>query len=554
MLINIFFLLAASGLLAIILKKNHYDSLLSFLMCAFSAFLMINMLENWQLGLASTNVFPWIQYQKFNININLSTNNSNYLVFLPLMLIAVLSMLNNVLSKNEMYKLRLNGLIAMNLAAFILLVNSADFVQLIVSSSIITVLGLYMIDDFAAKKKYIYYNLLADMGLFTVFAIIYGSTHSVELASLSRYKDIGTHKDLVAILVLISLFAKSGLFLFQNQLLDLSGLNFNRLLVVCFCSTPVASFIILSKINALLLVSAYVAPILYVVIIASALWGFFGAMLIDNIKEKALYLSMLFYAYIFYLLAIEKEMSFEMVGLNLLGAYLLNIPLLWINVAASNEIFVSRMGRFLRNLKFTFFMSLLIIWSFSGILLSAWQPDKIIAWIYLGMILISFSHLFYQVFRGSSAVDERVEALLCNPGIFSWLPPILLASLLVYISDSWQNAYSLYAIIVVLVLTFVGPLRFLARLSDVEVIQNNDILEKIYNAFFLEPIRILGRVLWLTIDFLLIERTLISSLHHFVNLFIRILQKIQKPYWYSYLLMSLSGLGIVIYYLIRVKL
>lgn len=555
MLINSFFSLAGAALLGLIIMRSRYDRILSLLLAALSCYLFASMLSHWQLKVFSTDIFPWIQDKNLHINVNLSSTKVNFANMLPPMLIAILTMFSNSFYNSENTKLRINSLLSLNLAAFILLICAGDFIQLIVSSSIITVLGFYIINNFEAKKKYIFYNLLADMGLFTVFAVIYGRLDTVNLDKLVRYAKTGNHKDLVAVLLLFSLFAKSGLFLFQNQLLDIGRLNFNRILFLSFNSTPLAALIILSKTHALLAISEYVQPLLLAIVIASVAWAFIGCLIIDNIKEKALYLNMMFYAFAFYVIGNHYETALFITSRMVIAAYLLDVPLLWVNVAASNEVYVSRMGGFIRHLKLTFLFTLVLLWAYFSTALNVVLPaDKLAAWLSIGFIVICYAHILRQIYFGTAKADNRVMALLKNNHVGMVFPVVILALLVIEAEKGFNNIYNAYIFVALGGLTLLGITRFFNRFCDTEFIQSGDWLEKIYELFILAPIRILGRILWLTIDFLFIERTIVNSLQHSVNFTINILQKAQSPGILRYAGFTILGLGIIFYYLLRSRL
>lgn len=555
MLINSFFSLAVAALLGLVIMRSRYDRVLSLLLAILSCCLFVSMLTHLQLKEFSNDIFPWIQDKNLHINVSLSSSKMTFSNILPLTLIAILTMFSNSFYNSENTKLRINSLLSLNLAAFILLICAGDFIQLIVSSSIITVLGFYIINKFEAKKKYIFYNLLADMALFTVFAIIYGCLNTVGLDKLSNYQKVGNHKDLVAILLLLSLFAKSGLFLFQNQLLDFGRLNFNRILFLSFNSTPLAALIILGKTHELLAISDYVQPLLLAVVAASVLWALIGCLIIDNIKEKALYLNMMFYAFSFYVVANNYASSLLITSHMVIAAYLLNIPLLWANVAASDEVYISKMGGFIHHLKLTFIFSLLVLWAYFSTVLNVVLPfDKQVAWLSIGLVVVCYSHILRQIYFGPANADSRVMALLKNNHIGMVFPVVIITLLVIEAENGFTNIDNAYIFIALAVLMFLGLTRFFNRLCDIGFIQGSDYFEKIYQFFILAPIRILGRILWLTIDFLFIERTIVNSLQHSVNFTIIILQKLQSPGVLRYAGFSILGLGIVLYYLLRSRL
>ena len=122
----------------------------------------------------------------------------------------------NILYHKEDYSLFINNLILLNFASLIFLLASQDFIQLLIGCSCFSIIGFYMINQADVKIKFIFYNFFAEIALLTALAIVYSGLGSVSLESLSNYSKLGEHKDLVAVLVLLSVFAKSGMFLFQN--------------------------------------------------------------------------------------------------------------------------------------------------------------------------------------------------------------------------------------------------------------------------------------------------------------------------------------------------
>ena len=73
--------------------------------------------------------------------------------------------------------------------------------------------------------------------------------------------------------------------------------------------------------------------------------------------------------------------------------------------------------------------------------------------------------------------------------------------------------------------------------------QEEDYFEKLYNAVIITPIKILGRILWLLVDFILIERTIISSLNQGTALLIRAAGWINSPSAWRWLALSVFGIG-----------
>ena len=166
-------------------------------------------------------------------------------------------------------------------------------------------------------------------------------------------------------------------------------------------------------------------------------------------------------------------------------------------------------------------------------------------------ILMIMAHILRNVYLGKTKADERVWALLKNVSILILLPQALffcyaLYRLLLPEVSNFQAPESyllgLGCVGFVLFLCF-NPLKFVLRWADNDQLQEADILEKIYNGFVLMPLRLLGRILWITIDFLFIERTVIASLSQTTGLIVGGLHKIQAAAWLNYLVMVMIGLG-----------
>ena len=77
-----------------------------------------------------------------------------------------------------------------------------------------------------------------------------------------------------------------------------------------------------------------------------------------------------------------------------------------------------------------------------------------------------------------------------------------------------------------------------------EFIQTADLFSDFYRVFIIGPVKILGRVLWLTIDFLLIERTIINSLYRLVAVLINVFRRIHADSRIAWPLFILLGAGL----------
>ena len=289
MIANLFFSLIAAGFAAEAAAKARYERLWSFLLLGILALLGFNFWENGRLGIVETFAFHWIDTSLMRVDVNLNTDAAVYGLAAPFVLLTGISVFYNTFYKAEADKLRLNGLLLLNLAAVILVICAQNFMQLLTAVCIADVLCLFMINDIEGKRRYVFYNLLADMGLFTLFALIWKQTGSISLSALSGYHQPGQYPELTVGLLLFCAFIKSGMFLFQGGFLNLAGLSFNRIFSVSYCATPLIGILLLIKAYPLLGNVAYAPVALELFGGLTLLWAFVGAISIDNLKDKALY-------------------------------------------------------------------------------------------------------------------------------------------------------------------------------------------------------------------------------------------------------------------------
>lgn len=546
MIAHIFLYLFIGGLGSVIFAKARYERFLSLLLFAFVAILLLNFYENWQVGYTGSFVYKWIDNPGSHVNIDLVSNFANYALIFPFFLISGLQIFNNTFYSLESVKLRLNGIIAINLSALILLICSQNIMQVLVAVCIIDVLSLFIINDLGAKKRYVFYNLLADIGLFALFAIIWGQTGSYELSSLAKYNKSFYQPDLCVAILLFSVFIKVGLFSFQNVLLNLRDLSFNRLITISFCSTPVAGILLLSKTYPLLGVSDYAIPALQFFAVLSIIWNFIGAISIDNIKEKTVYLNIMLSALIIGLMSVNHEQALASLPWLLVLGYLFNNLWVMITISASNEVYASNMGGFVRSLKISFIIGLLLIFALIQTLLKDITPEnKLWIWGTLSAILVALAHIMRQIFLGKTNADDRVWAFLKNSSVL-FLLPMAGACAYIILQDNLYTMEVLYVFGAFVLMMIIGPLRWLDKIYDNEKIQDADFFHVVYEAFLIAPIKILGRILWLTIDFLVIERTIVSSLSASIEFLISVSRKIHNGSKLSGFLFTILGFAIVL--------
>lgn len=548
MIFNTFVYLLAAGLFLMFLPKPQHTRWTAFLIFMFLAWLFVTFLEHSLHRDAQSLVYHWIRYKNFHLTLSLSSNFYNYYFLLPVFMVSLLAAFSNIFYPFENQRLSLAALIILNLAAFILLIASQNTLQLLISSSAIGIIGFYVINDFEARQKYMYYNLLADMGLLTVFAVLYGRLGSIELSELKRFGADGVYLNFIPLLLLFSVFMKSGLFMFQDLFSNWRQLNFNRMMLASFCLSPISSIAILSKTNVILQFSPYSRSLMALFAVATLIWGFFGALSKDNIRAKAMYLNMMMYGFFFGLLSSTVGQVDDNYPFLLLALYLVNASLSLVNLAASNETDISKMGGFIRSLKITFLLSLLIVFADIQTVLTVARPSvRYWVWMFLGLQLLALGQIYREIYFTKIRADERVWALLRNPNGLVMFVLAAVSGVIIY--GTYRGGYLPAAVFAFFILAMLAaPFRAVSRLYGNETVQDGDFLNRIYENLLIAPIKIIGRVLWLTVDFLLIERTILASLSHFTDFLVAVSRRIQAYGWISYLLLSAAGLAVMLYW------
>ena len=135
------------------------------------------------------------------------------------------------------------------------------------------------------------------------------------------------------------------------------------------------------------------------------------------------------------------------------------------------------------------------------------------------------------------------------------------AFLLLMIYSDTDNLYSLLpkVTIFVLLISFVfiliakfskdeNNIFFLTKLNKINILRD-DLLSNFYETFFINPLKFLGRILWLVFDIVVIERSIIASISHGSRLIVNSVHKIQETGKWSCLISIVLGFVIMLTYL-----
>ena len=328
------------------------------------------------------------------------------------------------------------------------------------------------------------------------------------------------------------------------------GLGFNRLNFVLYAATPLTGYLVLLKTESLLHISAYSYPLLQIFSVVSVLWGVCGAIAIDNIKQKAVYLAMMFWGTVYAFAAFGCRLSTLDFAALLTAAFLFGQVLMLIYTAASNETEVSEMGGFIKNLKLTFVLSLLMLAASSAVLIALGKTNIWLAFGSLVLLLLVSSHILSQIMLGQSRADERVQAMLKNPSPLLWLPMAAAAGLILWHFKVMPR--ELVPVVLAFLLLFaVRPLRCWDRLYGFRGLQEADYIGTIGELLVVTPVKVLSRLLWLTVDFIFVERTIINSVQNALEAMVFVFRRMHSGTFFAagmFVLLGFLVIGVVWYY------
>ena len=126
----------------------------------------------------------------------------------------------------------------------------------------------------------------------------------------------------------------------------------------------------------------------------------------------------------------------------------------------------------------------------------------------------------------------------------SWLPVAAAAAVLCWsfrLSPLWLTPL----LAAWLGLFFLRPLRRLDALYDNDVLQEADYVGTAYELLIITPVKVIGRLLWLTVDFVFIERTIISSVQNALGFMIFLFRRIHSGTVTGMLLFMLLGFAVI---------
>lgn len=497
-------------------------------------------------GTESVTTLLWDSSKSGNIKIDVVSSVNNYQMILPFFAITVLALINNLFFRFEPDKRNFAAILILNLLSLIMLIAGNNLIQIITFVFVIDILSQLFIKDIYASRRYSIYNLIADMGLFLVMAMLKSKLETLDVANMVHYYETGRHRDFIMFVIMISLFIKFGFFLFQSYLLDLKNTKFHRLILIPYLSTPMVALILFIKFYPLLVVSPSFYTCLNIAVTLTMLWGSIGAIVINNLKEKTVYLNMLIIA-----LSVKIVQCYDFVwniqiSLLLILGFCLNLCLYYTHYGINRENNLLSVGSAQTQNKIIFKLTIvvytLIASALCCVLAASLTPDNTY-WIYLFLILFPLcsSHIFAQII---SVLPKNVASKT------DYLPiiPLVICSLLSYFvieQHSKMIKYAIYFTVIFAILIKIYPLKltFENKLLN-QKLQKIDFFAHIYDIILVNPVKIIGRWLTVLFDFVFIEKTVAIMFSSINNITIRSFRKAARN-WVAYYFFNFA-LGIII--------
>lgn len=552
MIANIVLVLLILGIFPLWKLHRRYDNIIVSISFLLVSALFFYFIRSWQTGTESSFLMLWDSSASGDIKISVNSTLLNYAVIFPFFVVAVVSLFNNLFFRYEKKKRAFSSLIILMLFSFIMLISGDNFIQVITFVFVIDILSQMLIQDVYAGRRYGIYNLAADMGLFLVFALMHGKLQNLDMESLAEYPSLGNYQILMAAVVLISLLIKFGFFIFHSYLLDLKSARFHRLILIPYLSTPAVSLILLFKMRSYLVEYESFCFVFNLLLMLTVLWGAAGAVIMKNLKEKSIYFSMMIMAVLAKLAETGTTWNLSFSWLFICG-FLFNICIYYLHYYTNRENAVvfsgCRTGCGLLAKYVVLAASVMVTAAFILTLFSfRTEINSVWIWGYSFLFLLAEANMFSQ------QLQENTVSLFSRMQDYRPLPVLILTAVLSFIAaynvyPIWQPG--VWSIILFALLLWLKPVRRVLKDQYCDSLQKADFFSGFYNAVIARPVKFVGRILTLLVDFVFLEKTLVSTVMLSAGIIIRSFRQINREGALRYFLFVLTSFLILAVFFLR---
>ena len=512
----------ASGFMAFLFQKNRLAKSWAFVLFIGVAAVIATGFHHFDVFQSSLWYVPWIKTPALNLNLGLKTGGE----FAPFILggsaVLLYSLYYNIFYPLERDRLRAGGLYAFIFVLLMFILSAGNMMQLFLSLCLLDVLIFILISEWSSKRLFLAFNLTADALLFVLFAFVWGQENSLYFSALKLFSRHCSYPELVFWLWFVAVSIKCGLAFFHNYLLELKAISFVRQNFVAVVTVLLSGVVLFYKTFSLTSLVPYGALAFQILAAVSLLWALIGSLVSDYLKARILYFYMMLSALLVALIVLDRNnflsLLLPLLAVGGLMASVMILPL----IAAANEPLVSHTGGFARAMMFSLFVSLVAfvveIWVFLS-LINSFNQWWIVAFVLCHFI--AFSHFLGQVYFGDVHADERVWAVVKNPPLIYFIPFIVLGVGLGMFCCDIKPIEGILSFSLLLFFSWKRPLCRYEFLEKTDERRDVKPLLSFYEKIFLTPLRLVGRVLWLTVDFLFVERVMVALLRRLIVILIR---------------------------------
>ena len=308
------------------------------------------------------------------------------------------------------------------------------------------------------------------------------------------------------------------------------------------------ALILLMKFYPLLVVSPSFDICLNIAIALTMVWGAIGTIVINNLKEKTIYLNMIIISLIVKLLYnVDFMWNIHLSCLLILG-FIFNMYLYYMHYYLGREnniLSVTHLNKFgLKIVAIAYLISGVAFFS----KLSLLANNTNLIWIHMFMILFitASSHIFSQV----CSLKNKQTISFDRLPVFTLLICVIVSGCMINIKINWL--YSLVLIVSFLALIKIYPLRIISNNTCLNVrLQKIDFFSHIYDVIIVQPVKIAGRWLTVLFDFMFIEKTITSMFSSLNGLTIRLFRKSARHWGLYYIFNIIMAVTIVLWCFLR---
>lgn len=505
------------------------DKIFSFITFTSVFLLFISFCNYMANPVGQTFSFVWNSSASGDIKVNITSDAYNAGLIFPFFLITMLSVGSNLIFRQEERRNASNAALLFNLCALIMMVCSNNFVQLLSTLYIIDIMAAILIKDVENSKTFVFQNMIADMLLFTILAVINGKVDTYDIQQILNYRENGEHPDFIAILGLSAVFIKAGLFPFQSGLLALKNIRFHRLQNILFLTSGISALILLLKFHALWNASAFFAGYIHCICFASLLLGFAGLLFIDNIKAKLVYMMLMTNAIVIELLFGRDFVWSIEISCIIISTYTLAATLYFAYYHGGHKALISQLDGQLNissaAQSLSVLLSTLNIAILAGAVYSAnFGNNRVFSLLFLTLFTLGAANIPAQI---SGKNKNMTQVKTPQNGTVFWISLSAVTSFLIGQTDFYTLPVWTAPILFLIVL-FGRPLSFTRRAYAYEQVQNFKGFTAFYRGIILEPLYFCGKILWLLVDWILVEKFIIKALVFFLQLLIRFFRRLHN--------------------------